>query len=86
MRLIELGNDALMRHESPHRCFTVDPVGLRAPTPMRCHRRGRVDDVALNVFLFQYTVSPEPIQPRFRDHDDRKVPSHSPASPFLELQ
>ena len=54
-----------MRQESPHQCFTVDPVGLRASTSTRCHNRGRIDNVAFDAFLFQNSVNPETIQPRF---------------------
>src|ERR1700733_3160706 len=77
---------ALMRQQSPHQCFTVDPVGLRAPGSTRGHNRGRVDDMALNAFLFQHPVNPEPIQSRLLDHHDRKVLSHSPPGLLPELE
>src|SRR5215217_5022784 len=54
----------LVGQQGPHQSLTVDPVGLRPPTPTGRRDRGGIDDMALDPFLVQDPVDPEPVQPR----------------------
>ena len=62
---------ALVGQKSPQQRLAIEPVRLGAPSPSRRRDRGGIDHVALNAFLLQNAVQPEPIQPRLLDRDDQ---------------
>ena len=54
--------------------LAVDLVGLRPPPPARCGNRGRVDNVAFDLFALQHAMDPEAVQAGLLDCDDGEVP------------
>src|SRR4051794_6780999 len=62
----------LVGQQGSHQSLTVDPVGLRPPTPPGCGDGSGIDDIALDPFRLQDAMDPEPVQPRFLDDDDGK--------------
>jgi hypothetical protein len=45
-------------HQGAHQGLTIDPIGLRPPTPARGQDRGGVDHVALDPFRLQHPALP----------------------------
>ena len=62
----------LVGQQSANQGFAIDLVGLRPPTPPGGGDGSGIDDMALDPFLLQDAVDPEPVQPRFLDDDDGK--------------
>src|SRR5215471_19725275 len=75
----------LVSHQGAHQGLTIDPVGLRPPTPARGQDRGGVDDVALDPFRLQHPVDPKAVQTRLLDDNNREVPAGPRRSFALEL-
>src|SRR3954469_1750633 len=75
----------LVGQQGANQSLTVDPVRLRPPTPPGCRDRGGIDDMALDPFLLQDAVDPEPVQPRFLDDNDGKDVPRPGACFLLEL-
>jgi hypothetical protein len=75
----------LVGQQGANQGFAIDLVGLRPPTPPGCRDRGGIDDMALDPFLLQDAVDPEPVQPRFLDDDDGKDLPRPSAGFLLEL-
>jgi hypothetical protein len=61
----------LERQRRPQQRLAVDPVGLGASAAPRNRDRGRVHHVALDPFLLQRPMDPEPVEPGFLNDDDR---------------
>src|SRR5580658_7520906 len=57
--------------QRPQQPLAIDLVGLGASTTTRNRDRGRVNHVALDPFLHQSPVDPEPVEPGFLNDDDR---------------
>src|SRR5881227_2588394 len=57
----------LVGQQSANQGFAIDLVGLRPPPPPGAGDGGGIDDMALDPFLLQDAVDPEPVQPRFLD-------------------
>src|SRR5277367_7027014 len=55
----------LERQQRPHQPLAIDLVGLGASATPRNRDRGRVHHVALDPFLHQSPVDPEPVEPGF---------------------
>src|SRR5580693_889723 len=62
---------ALERQQRAQQPLAIDLVGLGAATTPRNRDRGRVHHVALDSFLHQRPVDPEPVEPGFLNDDDR---------------
>ena len=77
---------ALVGQKRPQQGLAIQPVRLGSPAPARCRDRGRIDHVALDAFLLQSAVQPEPVQSRLLDRDDRIALTRSRLRLALQLR
>src|SRR3954462_14870991 len=75
----------LVGQQSANQGFAIDLVSLCPPTPPGGGDGSGIDDMALDPFLLQDAVDPEPVQPRFLDDNDGKDVSRPDAGFLLEL-
>jgi hypothetical protein len=79
------GLAALVGQQGANQGFAINLVSLRPPTPTGRRDGGGIDNIALDPFLLQDAVDPEPVQPCFLDDDDRKDVPRPDACFLLEL-
>lgn len=62
---------ALVDQKRPQQRLAIQPVRLGRPPAPGGRNRFVIDHVALNAFLLQNPVQPEPVKPRLLNPDDR---------------
>src|ERR1700737_1603743 len=77
---------AFVCQQRANQSLAVDPVGLGPPPPAGGRNRGRIDNVAFDLFALQHTVNPEAIQSRLLNDDDREGFSRPRERLLLELR
>lgn len=67
----------LVGQQGAHQFCTIYLVHLGPPPTSRDRYRRGIHNVAFNAFTHQHAVQPEPVEARFLNSDDRKLPTHA---------